>query len=85
MWDLDISRDHGKTWKTVARKPSCEACKSMARAYHQSPLNTGLHYRIYALDGQQLHSFSSNNDCWRMKWQWGDQRPRVSQDIEEVS
>lgn len=81
-WELDISRDKGKTWQTVATKKQAEGCKDTARKYHRNEhgVNSSLCYRIYSTFGQeQLAYFSFNNTSWRMAWLDGNLRPRAEQ------
>lgn len=83
-WELDVSKDEGKTWETVKMGPSCDSCKSYAREYFHkrsdgSGINTNFQYRIYTLGGQQLYCMSSNNQSWRMKWEWGNLKSRELQ------
>ena len=87
MWELDISRDDGKTYETVARKPSAEACKTYARSLHRTPngINPGIIYRLYARDGYMLQYLSYDNQSWRMIWGPGNLQPRESQQGQHIN
>lgn len=82
QWELDISLDQGKIWKTVKTGPSCDSCKTFAREkYHKTlyGINPNVWYRIYALNGEQLYVTSHDNRSWRMSWAWGNLKPRDQQ------
>lgn len=81
-WELDVSLDQGKTWKTVKTGPSCDSCKNFARTkYHKKEwgINPNVWYRIYAGNGEQLYVVSHDNRSWRMQWNWGNLKPRDQQ------
>ncbi len=86
MWELDVCLD-GRTWTTVKKGPSCDSCKNEARKWYRDEFGNNkplISFRIYALDGQQLHVVSSNNRSWRLKWSWGNLLSRQQQEEKDI-
>jgi hypothetical protein len=78
-WELDISRDYGKTWGTIAKRTSPEACKAVARKVHSNgvSIKTTVWYRLFCED--RLEFVSGNNTSWRMSWDKGNHKSRSEQ------
>ena len=83
-WELVISYDEGRTWQTIKCGTSSKSCKTKAKERYtndNSCCDNYFHqYRIYALDGEQLRYVSQHNTRWRLKWNYGNLKPRTQQD-----
>lgn len=77
-WSLDIC--YTELWYTVYEGPSCDACKNHARKiFRMQKQERGILYRIYAGNGEQLFQVSYSNQGNRMRWRYGNLRPRTEQ------
>jgi len=78
-WELDISRDQGKNWGTVANRASNESCKAVARKIHSNGvrIDQTVWYRLFFND--KLVYVSSHNTSWRMSWTDGNHKSRSEQ------
>ena len=83
-WILDLDKNDGRGYRTVAECATEKYAKNKAAALYKSGENIGrrkFHFRIYRKCGfaLALAFVSQSKGSWRMKWVKGNGRPRSEQ------
>jgi hypothetical protein len=85
-WTLDV-RDprEWEGWRTVATKPSAEACKTYARQKHWVGGQGIPSFRIFDPLGRLLYYSEGLGDGRRMSWPWANFETREQLAAQETS